>query len=205
MKFLPLLFALPFFLDNNYEIQSDATYDSGFVKLNDNKDFAFDMRYATTNNFLKEKVYPCPTCLVRSEVADALIKANKIFLQKGFRIKFFDCYRPVDVQKKMWAIKPDNRYVANPKGGSIHNRGAAVDMTLVDQAGKELDMGTEFDHFGEEAHHAYLKLSSQILENRKYLKAVMEQCGFVAQSTEWWHYNFGDRSRFKISNEALCK
>ena len=185
----------------------DSAKKSEFVKLNDLKnEFAFDMRYATANNFLKEKVYPCATCLVRIDVSKALLKANALFKQKGYKIKFYDCYRPVDVQKKMWAIKPDSRYVANPnKSGSIHNRGAAVDMTLVDANGKELDMGTEFDHFGIEAHHSYQKLSAQILENRKYLKQVMEQCGFVAQATEWWHYNYGDRSRYTISNEELCK
>ena len=184
-----------------------AAPKSDFTKLNDLKDeFVFDMRYATTNNFLKEKVYPCATCLVRTDVSKALLKANAIFKEKGYRIKFYDCYRPVDVQKKMWAIMPDSRYVANPnKSGSIHNRGAAVDITLVDKDGKELDMGTEFDHFGVEAHHAYTKLSAEILENRKYLKQVMEQSGFIAQSTEWWHYNYGDRSRYTISNEELCK
>ncbi len=183
MKFLSILFVLPFFLNTDNPLFFENTSDSSFVKMNDLKDFSFDMRYATTNNFLKEKVYPCANCMVRTEVADALVKANKIFLQKGHHIKFYDCYRPLDVQKKMWAIKPDNRYVANPKGGSIHNRGAAVDMTLVDATGKELDMGTEFDHFGEEAHHSYLKLSKEVLENRKYLKTIMEQCGFVAQPT----------------------
>jgi D-alanyl-D-alanine dipeptidase len=205
MKFLCVLIVLPLLFHDNFRTDFEGTYDSGFVRLNDYKEFAFDMRYATPNNFLKEKVYPCSNCLVRSEVADALIKANKIFLEKGYRIKFYDCYRPLEVQKKMWAIKPDNRYVANPKGGSIHNRGAAVDMTLVDQVGKELDMGTEFDHFGEEAHHGYTKLAKEVIENRIYLKSVMERCGFAAQPTEWWHYNFGDRSRYKISNEPLCK
>ena len=168
--------------------------------------FAFDMRYATSNNFLKGKVYPCDNCLVRGDVAKALIKASDLLKVKGYQIKFYDCFRPVDVQHKMWAIMPDSRYVANPnKSGSIHNRGAAVDITLVDTNGKELDMGTAFDHFGEEAHHAYTNLSAQVLENRKLLKSIMEQCGFVAQSTEWWHYNFGARSRYKISNEQLCK
>jgi len=186
---------------------STTQTQNDFIKLNDFPDeFAFDMRYATTSNFLKEKVYPCATCLVRTDVYKALVKANTLFKQKGFRIKFYDCYRPVDVQKKMWTIMPDSRYVANPnKSGSIHNRGAAVDITLVDKEGKELDMGTAFDHFGQEAHHSYTNLPALVLEHRKYLKQVMEQCGFVAQSTEWWHYNYGDRSRYTISNEALCK
>lgn len=193
---------------SSFQVASaQAKMDTGFVNMKKHAaEFAFDMRYATSNNFLKETVYPCDNCLVRSQVAQALIKANDQFKKKGYKIKFYDCFRPVDVQKKMWAIKPDSRYVANPnKSGSIHNRGAAVDITLVDASGKELDMGTEFDHFGEEAHHAYTKLSEQVLANRKLLKTIMEQSGFVAQSTEWWHYNFGDRSKFRISNEPLCK
>ena len=80
MKFLLLIVILPFFIEYDFQPTThQATYDTGFVKLNDNKDFAFDMRYATSNNFLKEKVYPCATCLIRSEVAEALIKVNKIF------------------------------------------------------------------------------------------------------------------------------
>ena len=188
-------------------LTASAQTDTTLVNMKVHADlFAFDMRYATANNFLKEKVYPCDNCLVRAAVAKALVKASEILKSSGYRIKFYDCFRPVDVQRKMWAIMPDSRYVANPnKSGSIHNRGAAVDITLVDLNGKELDMGTAFDHFGVEAHHTYTNLSAQVLENRKLLKRVMEQCGFVAQPTEWWHYNYGDRSRYKISNEKLCK
>jgi D-alanyl-D-alanine dipeptidase len=184
-----------------------AMVDTSFVNMKTYaSQFAFDMRYATTNNFLKEKVYPCDNCLVRAEVAKALVKAGALLQPRGYKIKFYDCFRPVDVQKKMWTIMPDSRYVANPnKSGSIHNRGAAVDITLVDSAGKELDMGTAFDHFGQEAHHAYTNLSQEVLSNRKLLKTIMEQSGFTAQSTEWWHYNFKERSRYAISNEKLCK
>lgn len=180
-------------------------HDTSMVVLQEYSDlFAFDMKYATANNFLKEKVYECDNCLLRFKVVKALIPAAKKFALRGMKIKFFDCTRPVEVQKKMWQIMPDGRYVANPyKSGSIHNRGAAVDITLIDSLGNELDMGTEFDHFGEEAHHAYSNLSDTVIANRTYLKETMQFAGFNPIRTEWWHYNYGGE-KYKISSVPLC-
>lgn len=180
--------------------------DTSFVNIKDYSDhFAYDMRYATDNNFLKEKVYDCDHCLMRYEVAKALIKANDSLNQLGYKIKFFDCFRPVDVQMKMWEIYPDARYVANPhKTGSVHNKGAALDITLVELNNTEVDMGTDFDHFGKEAHHTYEALPDKVLNNRKVLKSVMQAFGFNPIRTEWWHYNFGKNSSYKISDYPLC-
>lgn len=172
-----------------------------FVRMEDLDDsFVYDMRYASDNNFLEERVYDCDKCIIRREVATALIQANKYFKIKGYKIKFFDCYRPLDVQKQMWNVFPNAKYVANPQYGSIHNRGGAVDITLVDKNGQELDMGTDFDHFGEEAHHAYQNLSNEILQNRQLLRDGMERAGFTAIRTEWWHYNFGTAKKYAVSN-----
>lgn len=172
-----------------------------FVKLKELDDtFVYDMRYATKNNFLKAAVYECADCVVRKVVADSLIKANEYFKSKGYRIQFFDCYRPLDVQKKVWEVLPNSTYVANPQYGSIHNRGGAVDITLVDANGDVLDMGTEFDHFGEEAHHAYQNLSEEVLANRKLLKVGMIKFGFNPIRSEWWHYNFGQSKQYEVSN-----
>ncbi len=173
----------------------------GFVNIEAlSNEFVLDMKYATSNNFLKEKVYSCAKCYVREEVAEALIKANNDLLSQGYRIKFFDCYRPYSVQKKMWKIFPNPGYVANPKGGSIHNKGAAVDITLVRSAGGHVDMGTDFDHFGKEAHHSYAKLSKAVIGHRKLLRETMEKHGFKTIRTEWWHYNFIANNGFKISD-----
>ena len=182
--------------------------ESGFITMqNYAEGFVYDMKYATEDNFLKKKVYNCEECWLRKEVADALIKTNKIFIERGCRIKFFDCYRPLDVQKIMWKIYPDARYVANPHAsGSIHNRGGAVDITLVDMKGNELDMGTTFDHFGKEAHHSYTELSNTVLDNRKLLKTIMEANGFSSISYEWWHYNHKNARQYKLSNfQTECK
>lgn len=175
--------------------------DSLFVNLKKiDTTFYYDMRYATTTNFLNEKVYDCADCLLRYKTIKQLIKANNAFKKLGYSIKFFDCYRPLSIQKKMWKIFPDKRYVANPEKGSNHNRGTAVDITLVDSLGNELAMGTDFDHFGKEAHHAYQQLPKDVLANRKLLKKVMENNGFWSITSEWWHYNLNQSYQYKVSD-----
>lgn len=175
--------------------------DTTFVRLADfSEDFAYDLRYATENNFLKAKVYDCAECYTRVKTAKALIAANKEFMKKGVRIKFFDCYRPNSVQYKMWEIVPNPQYVANPVKGSIHNKGGAVDITLVDFDGNELDMGTDFDYFGKRAYHDNMDLPENILENRRLLKETMEAHGFWSIRTEWWHYNLSAGSNDKVAN-----
>lgn len=175
--------------------------DTTFVRLADFSDgFAYDLRYATENNFLKEKVYDCAECYTRVKTAKALLNANEDFKKKGVRIKFFDCYRPNSVQYKMWAIVPNPQYVANPKKGSIHNKGGAVDITLETLEGEELDMGTDFDFFGKRAYHDNFDLPKEILDNRKLLKETMEKHGFWSIRTEWWHYNLGAGSNDKVAD-----
>ena len=197
MKFyFPFLFVFFFQLVKGQEVT-----DTTFVNLKKySTDFVFDMKYATDNNFLKTKVYECDECYLRLKTVKALIKANERFLKKGYKIKLFDCYRPLDVQEKMWAIVSDPIYVANPKRGSIHNRGGAVDITLVDIDGKELEMGTKFDYFGPESSHLFKNLSSEIIKNRKMLKKIMTKHGFESFDSEWWHYNLKDAKKDKLSN-----
>ncbi len=175
--------------------------DSTFVRLADFSDgFAYDMRYATTNNFLKEQVYECGECYTRVKTVKALLAANKAFKEKGAKIKFYDCYRPNSVQYKMWKIVPNPQYVANPKKGSIHNKGGAVDITLVTLDGEELDMGTDFDFFGKRAYHDNLDLPKEILVNRMLLKETMKKHGFWSTRTEWWHYNLQGAHKDPIAN-----
>ena len=175
--------------------------DTTFVRLADySNDFEYDLRYATENNFLKAKVYDCAECYTRVKTAKALIKANKDFIKQGYKIKFFDCYRPNSVQYKMWEIVPNPQYVANPVKGSIHNKGGAVDITLVTIGGDALDMGTDFDFFGRKAYHDNMDLPQEILHNRKVLKETMEKHGFWSVRTEWWHYNFSSASNDRIAD-----
>ncbi|AWK06789.1 peptidase M15 [Flavobacterium crocinum] len=176
--------------------------DTTFVNLRDySNDFIYDMKYATEDNFLKAKVYDCAECMLRLKTVKALIAANNDFLKKGYRIKLYDCYRPLDIQKKMWEIVSNPEYVADPKKGSIHNRGGAVDISLVDITGKEVDMGTSFDFFGIQASHNFKQLSKEILSKRAYLKKVMIQNGFNSFDSEWWHYNLKAGLKDKVANQ----
>ena len=174
---------------------------SDFVRLKDlSADFVYELKYATPDNFLKQAVYDCGECYLRKSTAEALVKANEAFKQLGYRIKLFDCYRPLSVQKKMWKILPGTHYVANPAKGSKHNRGAAVDLTLVDAQGKELNMGTPFDFFGKEAHHTYTQYSKEVLENRKLLKETLDKFNFKSIYSEWWHYEYRPEMQSKVEN-----
>jgi len=204
----PFLLLVFFSATNLLQAQNaTAISDTTFVNLKDySVDFVYDLKYATTDNFLKAKVYDCAECFLRLKTVKALVKANTKFIQKGYRIQLFDCYRPLDIQKKMWQIVANPEYVADPAKGSIHNRGGAVDITLVDNNGKALDMGTPFDFFGPEASHNYQLLSDEVKQNRVFLKQIMQENGFVSFDSEWWHYNLQNASKEKVSNTKWeCK
>ncbi|MCB0635927.1 MAG: M15 family metallopeptidase, partial [Lewinella sp.] len=153
-----------------------------------------DIRYATDSNFVGQVLYPCARCFLRPVVARALTDAHQELRVRGLGLKLFDCYRPRDVQWKLWEIVSDPGYVADPRTGSIHNRGGAVDLTIVTADGEELDMGTGFDFFGPRAHHTFTDLPDTILANRRLLKDLMVRHGFAPIRSEWWHYNYQDRS-----------
>jgi D-alanyl-D-alanine dipeptidase len=200
-------FTLCFFLVLCYanivssQIKYKETADSTFVNLKDYSNaFTYDMKYATADNFLKAKVYDCAECYLRLKTVRALIAANASFQKQGFKIKIFDCYRPLSIQKRMFKIVPNPTYVADPSKGSVHNRGGAVDITLVDEKGNAVDFGTPFDFFGKEASHSYKKWSKRINSNRKFLRRIMEENGFQALDSEWWHYDFSGALSDTVSN-----
>lgn len=162
--------------------------------------FILDLKYATKDNFLNESVYDCGKCFLRYKTALALIAAQKELLSMGYRIRLFDCYRPHDVQKKMYKLVPNPKFVAHPDKGSVHNRGGAVDLTLETLEGIVLDMGSAFDHFGPESSTHYTHLSNEVLQNRKLLLEVMKKHGFDPINSEWWHFNFRQNSKDSVSN-----
>jgi D-alanyl-D-alanine dipeptidase len=161
---------------------SDVTALDASIKL--------DIRYATANNFTKSKIYDCPRCLLRPEAAKAIVKAHKALQKKDLGLKMFDCYRPSPYQQRLWDKVPNPDYVTPPAKGSMHSRGAAVDLTIVGKNGQELDMGTPYDFFGKEAHTDNLDLPAQVLANRKLLRETLEAVGFKGIRTEWWHFSF---------------
>jgi zinc D-Ala-D-Ala dipeptidase len=154
-----------------------------------NSRIILDMRYATTNNFTGYKIYDHGTCYVCKPVALKLDMVQKELESKGLGLKIWDGYRPLSAQRKLWAILPDERYVANPAQGSKHNRGTVVDVTVVDTNGNELLMPTEFDSFTPKAHRDYIDLPEEALVNRQLLHDVMAKYGFIGWPNEWWHFD----------------
>ena len=160
----------------------------------------FDLRYAGDNNFMHEKLYPpVTTTFLRKATADSLALVQKELNKNGLGLKIFDAYRPYSVTEKLWEPVKDDRYAADPKKGSGHNRGIAVDLTIINLKTKEeLNMGTGFDNFSDTAHHAFISLPEEILQNRLLLKTAMEKHGFKALDTEWWHYYLSSGSDFEL-------
>jgi len=171
-----------------------------------NPKIKLDIRYATKNNVTKQTLYRQARCLLRPNVADELSRVQTDLEAQGLSLKAYDCYRPLSVQKLMWKIMPDDRYVANPARGSRHNRGSAVDVTLVDKSGKELEMPTGFDDFSDRAHRDYNNISKSAQENRQKLEVAMAKQGFVPLQTEWWHFDAKDWQQsplMDVSFEAI--
>ncbi|XXF77126.1 D-alanyl-D-alanine dipeptidase [Myxococcaceae bacterium GXIMD 01537] len=154
------------------------------------KDLGVDLRYATADNFLKRKVYPDEArCLLLPETAARLKKAADALRPQGYRLKVYDCYRPLAVQWEMWKILPKPGYVADPRTGGNHNRGAAVDLTLMTPEGREVEMPTPFDTFSPAAHHGYTGGTEASRKHREVLRAAMLGAGFTPNRMEWWHYD----------------
>ncbi|MDR3712123.1 MAG: M15 family metallopeptidase [Puia sp.] len=160
----------------------------------------FDLRYATKDNFVKQPLYPATrTSFLRLPAAKALAGVQAALKTQGLGLKIFDAYRPYGVTKKMWEIVHDSRYVADPAKGSGHNRGIAVDLTLIDlSTGKELPMPTGFDNFSDSAHQDFRDLPEESIRNRLLLKTVMEKYGFEPLKTEWWHFSLPQPGDFKV-------
>lgn len=149
-----------------------------------------DLKYATADNFTQTRVYPTDAkALLRLETALKLKRANERFEKDGYRIKIWDAYRPKSVQEIFWALVPDPKYVADPAKGSVHNRGASVDITLVDSDGNEVLMPTGYDDFSEKASRNYAGSDSTARENMKYMEKVMTESGFTGLPSEWWHFD----------------
>ena len=168
-----------------------------------NPNIILDIRYATSNNFLHEAVYPAARCFVLETVAMRLDSVQRELETKGLGLKIFDGYRPYSVTCRMWEILPDDRYVANPKRGSRHNRGAAVDVTLTDSLGNELEMPTGFDDFSEKAGQEYMDLPQHVIENRVLLRDIMTKYGFTPIRTEWWHFDLKNYEKYPILDKTF--
>jgi D-alanyl-D-alanine dipeptidase len=158
-----------------------------------------DIRYATTNNFTGEKIYNLPRAYARKPVAEALKKIQADLKPQGLGLKIFDGYRPYSATVKFYEVYRDTTYVASPYKGSRHNRGCALDLTLIDlKTGKELQMPTEWDSFKKEAWPSTPVADPKIRANRKLLIDAMEKHGFKVNSSEWWHFDFIGWQKFAV-------
>jgi D-alanyl-D-alanine dipeptidase len=175
--------------EEDVELVDLSTFDPTFV---------IDARYATTENITGRPMYPGKTLYLERGAAEHLKRVQTSLRKQGLRLKILDAYRPLSVQKKLWQVMPDPRYVADPAKGSRHNRGSAVDVTLVDQSGRELQMPTAFDEFSEKAHRDFQDLPAEAIRNRTLLEKAMVAEGFEPLPTEWWHFDAPDWRRFPV-------
>ncbi len=179
--------------DSNYKMVELKSYVPSLV---------YDIRYATTNNFTRKQLYQKGNkTFMRKPAATALQQVQKNLAAKGLGLKVWDAYRPYAATKLMWDLIKDERYVANPAKGSGHNRGLAIDVTLIDlNTGEELNMGTGYDNFSDTAHQTFTNLPTDVLQNRQLLKQTMEVAGFVALPTEWWHFYWPNNNNYAVLN-----
>lgn len=201
MKYIPKILPLWLFLSL---LLCTREQPEGFVDiLSVDSTFVLDVRYATPNNFTHQVVYPCAKIVLRKTVAESLVAVQHELRSIGLGLKVFDGYRPLSVQKRFWEILPDSRYVADPKQGSRHNRGAAVDVTLVDSTGTELEMPTEFDDFTERSHSDSKECTEIAKNNRIVLQQMMQKHGFQPIRSEWWHFDFKGWEKYEIMDVPL--
>jgi len=204
-----LLFYMVWISVNGQDLESTMK-EAGLINVQSvNPDLLVDLRYSDTSNFMGIDIYGgLSKCYLQKEVANSLDKAQQALRMKYpyYRLLLLDCARPLSVQKVMWdtvkkEVSEKVKFLSNPEHGSLHNYGAAVDVTLSDDRGNELDMGTPFDYMGE---LAYPEMEEQLLregrltyravENRKILREAMRAGGFFNIQTEWWHFNAMNRS-----------
>jgi D-alanyl-D-alanine dipeptidase len=169
-------------------------------------DVVVDLRYATSDNFMKKAVYPPEArCLLIEPSLERLDAAASVLRAQGYRLTLYDCYRPHAVQWELWKVLPRPGYVADPKKGSNHNRGGAIDLSLVTLDGGVVEMPSPYDFFGPAAHHGFDGGTATSRANRELLKAAMTGAGFTINPMEWWHYDLPDARRFPLRDEPFTK
>lgn len=169
-------------------------------------DVVVDLIYASENNFTGQIIYSHALCFLHPQAETGLRKAVLAARGLGFRLKILDAFRPQEAQEALWAVAPNPDYIADPKKGSNHTRGVAVDLTLAGADGQALDMGTPVDTMSPASHHFHADHSAAIQVNRMRLLTVMLEAGFVHHPREWWHYQLPDADRFPLidSNEFMA-
>lgn len=186
-----------------YLLWAECAFAQYPLKIVEGEKFIVDLKYNSETNFLGQnlyKKYNVSKCYVHSDLYNKLKSAEPKLQKLKLKLIFWDCYRPLAVQKEMWKIKPDSHYVANPKTGSAHNRGTAIDVTLADVNEKPLDMTTSFDDFTPKAAPSYKcgPPEAQKCKNRDTLKTLMKDIGLQPINSEWWHYQLHNSHKYPL-------
>jgi D-alanyl-D-alanine dipeptidase len=174
--------------------------DHALVDLRDYlPDASYDLVYATDQNFMGRAVYDRPAAYLRKPAAEALQKVQLALDSLGYGLKIWDAYRPYFVTVQFYEHVLDSTFAASPYTGSKHNRGCAVDVTLIDKTtGQELAMPTPFDEFSERAHIAFMDLPQEVIAHRTLLIETMARYGFAVYADEWWHFDFQNWEQYRL-------
>ncbi|HXP30837.1 MAG TPA: D-alanyl-D-alanine dipeptidase [Stellaceae bacterium] len=165
-------------------------------------DIILDFAYATARNITGRPIYRHAICYLHADAARHLERAIGLTRPLGLRLKIFDALRPSEAQWALWNARPDPEFLADPRRGSPHSRGVAIDLTLVDGTGAELDMGTGFDAFTPLSHHAATEISVAAQRNRFLLLGLMAAAGWDFYHNEWWHYQLFDSRNYPLLSDA---
>lgn len=161
------------------------------------------LAYATNENFVAKRIYTHAICYLHEEAAALLEKARKLAHDQGYGLHIFDAFRPQEAQWALWECVPDPMYVADPRKGSAHSRGIAVDLTLYDlETGLDLDMGTPFDDLSPLSHLTPQDLPARILANRYKLLGIMLTAGWDFYRYEWWHYQLFNAKEYPLLSDV---
>ena len=163
---------------------------------------ALELAYATAGNFTGRPIYRRALCLLHRDAAEKLARAIEGAAALGLGLKIFDAFRPSEAQWLMWNHTPDPEFLADPRRGSPHSRGVAVDLTLVDREGRALEMGTPFDAFTARSHHGSLAIPPAAQRNRHLLLGLMSAAGWDFYGREWWHYQLFDARRYPLLSDS---
>jgi D-alanyl-D-alanine dipeptidase len=166
-------------------------------------DVDLDIAYATGRNPTGRPLYRRAACYLHRDAAAKLVRAVELARPLGYRLRIFDAFRPTEAQWLMWNACPDPDFLADPRRGSPHSRGVALDVTLLDAAGAALDMGTEFDAFTPLSHHASRDVAVAAQRNRILLLGLMSAAGWDFYGKEWWHYQLFDARRYPLLSDSV--
>jgi len=165
-------------------------------------DVALEIAYATANNITGKPIYARPLCYLHAAAAERFARAQALARALGLGFKIFDAFRPSEAQWRLWEARPDPEFIADPRRGSPHSRGVAVDLTLLDARGRELEMGTGFDAFTPLSHHANIEVSAEAQRNRLLLLGLMTAAGWDFYRNEWWHYQLFDSRVYPLLSDS---